>query len=395
MDWSLSKVIRIESGSVGISTNDLKFLLRHYQIDDPQTIAELVKVARAARERALPGVLPPPGQLWRGLSGERVLPDDSPPPRQLWRDLSSDDFEHAIEAQLAPANLILPPAAFVMKETDFDNHFDTNESFWGKVLDEELRANAVVVLEDFLLFEWFPRSPGLFHTKRGKFAREDAAYHRMVQPAGEFYYAPDPTVYDLYGKVRMLEGGLGCVRLLPKQTENGILWFMSASSTQAAHEGVPIALSESDYRTCIGYITDYGAMPCDLTGKLKFLPKPLLSLYGDYTDVPGLYLLVEEVKPARSPRKLTVAHPTVSVAVTFGVDRSHVSAAYVSFVPGNYGSIELALEWLDRYIDRNDGFVVTDFDEQMRRYSGAIFSLDKISRGLLKRSEMMPFTSPW
>ena len=30
MDWSLSKLIRIENGSVGISTNDLEVLLGHY-----------------------------------------------------------------------------------------------------------------------------------------------------------------------------------------------------------------------------------------------------------------------------------------------------------------------------------------------------------------------------
>ena len=52
MDWSLSKVIRIEAGSVGISTNDLKALLRHYQLDDPDLTSELVALARAARERS-------------------------------------------------------------------------------------------------------------------------------------------------------------------------------------------------------------------------------------------------------------------------------------------------------------------------------------------------------
>jgi transcriptional regulator with XRE-family HTH domain len=52
MDWSLSKVIRIEAGSVGISTNDLKALLRHYQVLDPQRTDELVGLARAARERS-------------------------------------------------------------------------------------------------------------------------------------------------------------------------------------------------------------------------------------------------------------------------------------------------------------------------------------------------------
>jgi hypothetical protein len=52
MDWSLSKVIRIEAGTVGISTNDLKALLRHYHVVDPDRTDELVALARAARERA-------------------------------------------------------------------------------------------------------------------------------------------------------------------------------------------------------------------------------------------------------------------------------------------------------------------------------------------------------
>ncbi len=52
MDWSLSKVIRIEAGTVGISTNDLKALLRHYQLVDDGRTDELVALARAARERS-------------------------------------------------------------------------------------------------------------------------------------------------------------------------------------------------------------------------------------------------------------------------------------------------------------------------------------------------------
>src|SRR5947209_20452719 len=53
MDWSISKVIRIEAGSTGISTNDLKALLRLYgHHDDPDLTDELVMLARAARERS-------------------------------------------------------------------------------------------------------------------------------------------------------------------------------------------------------------------------------------------------------------------------------------------------------------------------------------------------------
>ncbi|GAA0277865.1 hypothetical protein GCM10009539_77030 [Cryptosporangium japonicum] len=49
MDWSLSKLIRIESGIVNISTNDLRALLRHYGVTEPARIDELVAMARAAR----------------------------------------------------------------------------------------------------------------------------------------------------------------------------------------------------------------------------------------------------------------------------------------------------------------------------------------------------------
>jgi len=52
MDWSLSKVIRIENGTVGISTNDLKALLRLYQAIDTQRTDELVALAKASKERS-------------------------------------------------------------------------------------------------------------------------------------------------------------------------------------------------------------------------------------------------------------------------------------------------------------------------------------------------------
>jgi transcriptional regulator with XRE-family HTH domain len=52
MDWSLSKLIRIENGSVGISTNDLRAILLHYKITDDRRTSELLALARAARERS-------------------------------------------------------------------------------------------------------------------------------------------------------------------------------------------------------------------------------------------------------------------------------------------------------------------------------------------------------
>jgi transcriptional regulator with XRE-family HTH domain len=51
MDWSLSKLIRIETGAVGISTNDLTALLHLYNIKDPQRVGELVTQAKEARKQ--------------------------------------------------------------------------------------------------------------------------------------------------------------------------------------------------------------------------------------------------------------------------------------------------------------------------------------------------------
>jgi transcriptional regulator with XRE-family HTH domain len=50
LDWSISKLIRIENGSVGISVTDVRALAGIYHAD-PELIEELVKLARVTRER--------------------------------------------------------------------------------------------------------------------------------------------------------------------------------------------------------------------------------------------------------------------------------------------------------------------------------------------------------
>ncbi|MCK2244019.1 MULTISPECIES: helix-turn-helix transcriptional regulator [unclassified Crossiella] len=50
LDWSPSKVIRIETGAVGISTTDLKALLAFYEVKD-EAVVELVEIAKASRKQ--------------------------------------------------------------------------------------------------------------------------------------------------------------------------------------------------------------------------------------------------------------------------------------------------------------------------------------------------------
>jgi transcriptional regulator with XRE-family HTH domain len=51
LDWSLSKIVRIENGSVRVSITDLRAMLSQYKITDSARVAELVSMARAARQR--------------------------------------------------------------------------------------------------------------------------------------------------------------------------------------------------------------------------------------------------------------------------------------------------------------------------------------------------------
>ena len=66
MEWSLSKVIRIEAGTVGISANDLKALLGYYKVEDADEVASLLALARAGRER-------PWQSVYRDLVSPRLL----------------------------------------------------------------------------------------------------------------------------------------------------------------------------------------------------------------------------------------------------------------------------------------------------------------------------------
>ena len=51
MDWSLSKVIRIETGAVSVSVNDVRALLTLYSVTDRSRADGIIELARVARQR--------------------------------------------------------------------------------------------------------------------------------------------------------------------------------------------------------------------------------------------------------------------------------------------------------------------------------------------------------
>ena len=50
LDWSPSKLIRIESGAVAVTTSDLRALLSHYQVTDADVVEELIMTAKSSKK---------------------------------------------------------------------------------------------------------------------------------------------------------------------------------------------------------------------------------------------------------------------------------------------------------------------------------------------------------
>jgi hypothetical protein len=218
-----------------------------------------------------------------------------------------------------------------------------------------------------------------------------------ITPAGNRVYCPDfMEIFNPYGKLEMLKGGIGCVRLKDKLVENERVWFMTASSTCNAHEGFPIALPDHFYPGVIDQISARGIKPCTITGKLRFVPDVLNTLYEDYTRVPQLYLMVEDLRPStRSPRPGEI--PRVSGAVSFRSKfegKSNIFYSYVTFFPSQPGSLASRVDWLENIYVKSmyQGQVITDFDEHNHRFETAVFSLKKVLEHQVTIQEALEFT---
>jgi len=306
---------------------------------------------------------------------------------QLTTNLTDEDIGHVLFTQAATVGYLAAPQRLPRAA---DRVFRDNETAWRALVGERVRASMAVTLEDFVVLEWVPRSPGLYFTERGVRSRLMAKHfvERIERLGSEERYAlaaigDQVIVYNPFGKAAMLQGGLGTIRLKPRSLGGTRHWLLCASATGIAHEGLPIALPDDLYSRCIERIAERGGTRATLTGRLQFLPEDLSALYADYAGVPQLYLSVEELEfldreDAERSRELRV-----SVAVSFRSafnGRNAIYASYVFFDPSRAGSFQRNVEWMEQtYVaGKYEGTILTDFDEQTRRFAGAPFSLSKV-----------------
>jgi len=99
---------------------------------------------------------------------------------QVYLDLSPPDQAYLLNSQVSVAGVMRPGAD---PAPGGDRSYGGNDTLWADVLIESIGAATVLTLRDTYLFEWFPRSPGLFHTSIGAESREEALHHTLEAPA--------------------------------------------------------------------------------------------------------------------------------------------------------------------------------------------------------------------
>jgi hypothetical protein len=322
---------------------------------------------------------------------------DTPPQRHLAANLTDEDKVHLVQTQIALARYLRSPESLPVRR---DRAFRDNETAWSAILRERIRASMAIRLEDFFVLEWFPSAPGLFFTERGRQSRASARsmVERIDRLSSEERYAIGSSgdqviVYNPYGKVAMLQGGLGTVRMKPRPIDGEDHWFMSASSNGVAHEGLPLAVPSQLRDRLIDEIADHGGVSATITGQLQFVPRDLQAMYEHYIGVPQLYLKVSELQLTKASAVRGDCDLSVSIAVSFISSyegKRKFYASYVFFDPSRDGSFERNVDWMENaYVKGTyQGSIVTDFDESMRRFSGAKFSIATIMDGTLDRQQV-------
>jgi hypothetical protein len=283
-----------------------------------------------------------------------------------------------------------------------DKEYLSSADFWNDVFDERIGAERNVHLRGFNVFEWVPRNPGLYFLPEAEMARREAQrYVRSISSQDFEAYRyfdgapPDQAtfraattdsgaartiIYTPEGKFSMLRGGIGCVRFKPLNLKTGgTAWLMSATSTNAPDEGIPLLLGNDDYLTLSDALHGTGGVHCDVFGRTKFVAEEFSDLFSIQHGIPRLYIEVSELRTRRAMRR----HGEVSVAASFlsaFEGTSKIYASYVTFDPGRRGARKGAAQWLKKeYVERlYEGSLLTDFDQRAPMFSDALFTLDQV-----------------
>jgi len=313
--------------------------------------------------------------VFRGVNNYRIPPED-------FIQFFTDIFDLPLYASSLKQSL--PTLKPTLPE------IQSNQEFWEYALKDIFFENQTVRLKKFHLTQWIPAAPGRYFTPRAEEARNEAKH----------YLSHNKREYLPLGKVNMILGGVGSLRLSAKDTGSKTFYILGASSTGISHQGIPIALPEREHDKLIPTIKSAGGCVVNITGSLRIIP-PIISLPYYERQIPKFYIVAQDIEFVRK------SHPTELLATAAIMFPSHdgkrthtregyrinfsKSWSFCSFTPSIPNSLNKAVGWLREYAQRYSGIddliIVSDFDEYYEHFTNPIeFPIKNVCYGDIDQS---------
>lgn len=273
-----------------------------------------------------------------------------------------------------------------------DKTYYSNSSYWKETLLDYNYIGQTIVLNDFAVIEWLPSSPGLFFTAKAENARRKA----------EQYFNPEYDEFLPIGKLEMIMGGVGSVRLGSERISNRDRYFMCATSNGASHEGIPLIMDRNIYLQMIDEVKTRGYCNGNITGTIEILHTEKSVITFD-REIPKYCLLVKDFGHINEEAKKI----SVTVAAAFQSDefrsyrktvemmRDNFAWTYCTFDPckANGSDLNNAVEWITQYTNRysHNPKIVSDFDEHKNHFEGVDFKLHEIMSNRFNKSLLQEY----
>lgn len=286
-----------------------------------------------------------------------------------------------------------------------DIDFKTNEELWSHILSNKAYFGQNITLNNFFITEWLPFSPGLFHTPEAKGSRERASrgvvrddrrnIKRLLNPQSEEIKNRVPVELDPNSKMKMVLGGIGTLRLIPKIISGYEKYFLGASSSGVCHEGIPLILLEETYLKIVNQVKENCGLIGDITGRLKILPSEISSIEYD-RNVPKYCLFVEDITNVKTCSSENVF---VSTAITYSGNLNQLnkkSWSFISFNPDpREAQLKSSVEWLydyaKRYSRSKDPIILSDFDEYHNHFDKVELPLNEVTNGNIPIDKLLKY----
>ena len=291
---------------------------------------------------------------------------------------------------------------------DPGSDYGSNEQFWRDALSGTLFPAKSVTIRNFAITEWIPTAPGRYFTPEAERLR------RRVQSNFRHYVSPNRTEYNPDGKQCMVLGGVGSLRLLPKQVGGRDIYFLGASSTGISHQGIPVGFLEREYLRLMDAVKQDGGCVADIKATVRALPVDTDALirleYG--RDIPKYYLTAEKVLSVKKIDRtlmttVSAMFPSTKWADGVGESEEYYADGFVtelnkkwsfySFNPSAQNRNERdAAEWLVDYANRY-GYspsVLSDFDEHYDHFAGLVpveFPVKQVVESVVSMSRLRAY----